>query len=40
LGALPRARDAIHVAVMRHHRIKKILSFDKGFDGLTGIERL
>jgi len=34
------ARDAIHVAVMERNGIKRILSFDSGFDavsGLTGI---
>lgn len=34
------ARDALHVAVMELHGITKILSFDSGFDGLPGIERL
>ena len=34
------ARDAIHVAVMEVHGITKILSFDRGFDGLPGIERI
>jgi predicted nucleic acid-binding protein len=34
------ARDAVHLAVMEHHRIGQILSFDAGFDGLPGIERL
>src|SRR5438477_12294832 len=34
------ARDALHVAVMAHHHIGRILSFDAGFDGLPGIERL
>lgn len=34
------ARDALHVAVMERHGITKILSFDSGFDGLPGIERL
>jgi predicted nucleic acid-binding protein len=34
------ARDAIHVAVMERHRISRILSFDDGFDGVPGIERL
>ena len=33
------ARDAIHVAVMEVHGISRILSFDRGFDGLPGIER-
>ena len=34
------ARDGLHMAVMRRHRIGEILSFDRGFDGLTGISRL
>lgn len=34
------ARDAIHVAIMEQHAIDRILSFDAGFDGLPGIERL
>lgn len=34
------ARDAIHVAVMRRRGIDRILSFDRGFDGLEGIERI
>ncbi len=34
------ARDAVHVAVMQQHGVTRILSFDAGFDGLPGIERL
>jgi predicted nucleic acid-binding protein len=34
------ARDAIHLAVMERHGARRILSFDTGFDGLPGIERL
>jgi len=34
------ARDAVHAAVMRHHGITEILSFDSGFDALTGFDRL
>ena len=34
------ARDAIHAAVMAEHGITRILSFDRGFDGLPGIERI
>jgi predicted nucleic acid-binding protein len=34
------ARDAIHVAVMERHGIGRILSFDEGFDGLPGMERV
>jgi len=34
------ARDAVHLAVMEHHGIDRILSFDSGFDGFPGIARL
>lgn len=34
------ARDALHVAVMEQHGIKRILSFDGGFDAVPGIERM
>jgi predicted nucleic acid-binding protein len=34
------ARDALHVAIMRRHRVGRILSFDRGFDGIPGIVRL
>ena len=34
------ARDALHVAVMRRHQISEIVSFDRGFDAVTGIKRL
>jgi predicted nucleic acid-binding protein len=34
------ARDAVHLAVMQIRGIKKILSFDRGFDGFPGITRL
>ncbi len=34
------ARDALHVAVMEHRNIDRILSFDRGFDGLPGVIRL
>ena len=34
------ARDALHVSVMERRRVGRILSFDSGFDGLPGIERL
>jgi predicted nucleic acid-binding protein len=33
-------RDALHVAVMQRHGITRILSFDGGFDGILGIERI
>lgn len=34
------ARDAIHVAVMQTRDIRRIASFDSGFDRFPGIERL
>ncbi len=34
------ARDAVHVAVMRRRGITEIFSFDRGFDALSGLERL
>ena len=34
------ARDAVHLAVMEQHGINQIFSFDAGFDGFPGIERL
>lgn len=34
------ARDALHVAVMERRGIDRVLSFDAGFDGVPGIERL
>lgn len=34
------ARDAVHLAIMEHHGIEQILTFDSGFDALPGITRL
>jgi predicted nucleic acid-binding protein len=34
------ARDAVHLAVMEQNEIRKILSFDAGFDEFPGIARL
>lgn len=34
------ARDAIHVATMEHNGVTQIMSFDTGFDGYPGIERV
>ena len=34
------ARDAVHPAIMQIHGIRKILSFDRGFDGIPGITRM
>ena len=39
-GAAMSARDAIHVAIMRRHGVTQILTFDLGFDGVDGIERV
>jgi predicted nucleic acid-binding protein len=34
------ARDAIHVAVMERNSVKRILSFDSGFDSLSRLTRI
>jgi predicted nucleic acid-binding protein len=34
------ARDAVHIAVMERQQVARILTFDTGFDGVPGIERL
>ena len=34
------SRDALHLAIMRHHGIRSILSFDRGFDLFPGINRI
>lgn len=34
------ARDAVHLATMQIHGVKRILSFDRGFDGFPGMSRL
>ena len=34
------ARDALHIAVMRHHGVDRILTFDRGFDAVPGVKRL
>lgn len=34
------ARDALHVAVMEHHDIRTILSFDGAFDRWPGLQRI
>lgn len=34
------ARDAIHLAVMEHHGVEVVLSFDRRFDGFPGIRRM
>lgn len=33
------ARDAIHAATMERHDVRRIYSFDGGFDRIPGIER-
>lgn len=33
-------RDAIHAAVMLNHDISEIATFDAGFDGVRGIDRI
>lgn len=34
------SRDAVHLATMSEHGIKRILSFDAGFDQIGGIQRV
>lgn len=34
------ARDAVHLAVMEQQGVGKILSFDAGFDGFPGVQRI
>ena len=34
------ARDAVHIAIMRRRGIARIMSFDRGLDGVDGIVRL
>ncbi|HXN47328.1 MAG TPA: type II toxin-antitoxin system VapC family toxin [Bryobacteraceae bacterium] len=38
--ALLSARDAVHIAVMEHHGIRSILSFDGDFDRWPGLQRI
>ena len=38
--ALLSARDALHIAVMEHHGIRSILSFDADFDRWPGLKRI
>ena len=33
------ARDAVHLAIMRRRGVDRIMTFDRGFDGLAGITR-
>jgi predicted nucleic acid-binding protein len=34
------ARDAVHLAVMQRRGISRILTFDVGFEGIIGVERI
>lgn len=34
------ARDALHLSIMQRHGITRILTFDRGFDGVADIQRL
>ena len=34
------ARVAVHVAVMQRHGVERIMSFDRGFDGIPGLVRV
>ena len=34
------SRDALHVSHMKKYKIQKILSFDRGFDQISNLERL
>ncbi len=34
------ARDAVHVAIMRSRGVLRVMSFDRGFDGLPRVARL
>lgn len=34
------ARDALHLAVMEHHDVERILTFDEGFDTFPGVTRI
>ncbi|MGA2186014.1 MAG: type II toxin-antitoxin system VapC family toxin [Bryobacteraceae bacterium] len=38
--AMMSARDAVHIAVMEHHGIRSILSFDGDFDRWPGLQRI
>lgn len=42
LGGYPRlsARDCVHLATMQRRQIRRIMSFDTGFDGYPGVERI
>jgi hypothetical protein len=38
--ALMSARDSVHIAVMEHHGIQSILSFDSDYDRWPGLRRI
>jgi predicted nucleic acid-binding protein len=33
------ARDAVHLAIMRRRGVDRIITFDRGFDGIAGLTR-
>jgi len=33
------AREAVHLAIMRRRGVDRIITFDRGFDGIAGITR-
>jgi uncharacterized protein len=39
-GGKMSARDAVHLAVMEQNGVATILSFDAGFDGYPGVQRI
>lgn len=39
-GIATSARDALHVAVMEHYGVTRILTFYRGFDPLPGVDRV
>ena len=40
LGGDVTARDALHIAIMQGHGVSRVMSFDRGFDRFTWMERL
>jgi len=38
--AMLSARDALHIAVMEHHGVRSILTFDADFDRWPGLQRV
>lgn len=34
------SRDALHIAIMRHHGLDTVMSFDRGFERYPGITRI